>query len=151
MDNACPCGSGADYLNCCAPLHQLKRQAETAEILMRSRYSAYVLQDAKYLLHSWHPQTRPTGAFGWDTDWLGLEILQTRQGGENDKRGYVEFIARYRAANTTGQLHEISRFQRYEGRWVYLDGELNPSKQPPGRNAPCPCGSGKKHKLCCAK
>lgn len=151
MDNNCPCGSGAAYLHCCAPLHQKTRNAETAESLMRSRYSAYVLQLPDYLLYSWHPQTRPLAEFDWNRQWQGLEIVQTRLGQREDKLGYVEFIARFELNGTAGSLHETSRFQRFQGRWVYLDGEVDPQNGAIGRNAPCPCGSGKKYKQCCAK
>jgi len=118
---------------------------------MRSRYSAYVLQLADYLLLSWHPQGRPQGEFDWSTRWIELEIRQCRLGQAEDKLGYVEFIARFERDGSTGSLHELSRFQRFQGRWVYMDGEIDPQNTAVGRNTPCPCGSGKKYKLCCAK
>lgn len=151
MNKECPCGSGAEYQHCCAPLHQKASLAETAESLMRSRYSAYVLQLSDYLRYSWHPQTRPEGEFDGNTRWQGLEIVQTRLGQSGDKLAYVEFIARFTTNEGEGSLHELSRFQRFDGRWVYVDGEINPQKSGVGRNAPCPCGSGRKYKQCCDK
>lgn len=118
---------------------------------MRSRYSAYVLQLEDYLLYSWHPKTRPEEGFDWAPRWQGLEIIQTRLGRASDKLGYVEFIARFELNGTDSSLHELSRFQRFEGRWVYLDGEQSPETRSVARNAPCPCGSGKKSKQCCSR
>lgn len=118
---------------------------------MRSRYSAYVLQLAEYLYYSWHPKTRPAEDFNWGAQWQGLEIIQTRLGRPSDKLGYVEFIARFELNGAISSLHELSRFQRFEGRWVYVDGEQTPAENRVGRNSPCPCGSGKKYKQCCDK
>lgn len=144
--HACPCGSGKPYGECCAPLHRGERSAATAEALMRSRYSAYVLKDGDYLRATWHPSTRPAllELEGDTTRWLGLRILATAQGGEGDESGSVEFAADYAG----GQLHERSRFVRERGQWRYLDGELLPPVKV-GRNEPCPCGSGRKFKRCC--
>jgi SEC-C motif-containing protein len=108
---------------------------------MRSRYSAYVLKNSDYLRATWHPSTRPAGLDISDdeTPWQRLLIVST---GEE----FVEFAAFYQG----GQLHERSRFAREGGRWFYLDGELLPPLEDKvGRNAPCPCGSGKKYKRCC--
>ncbi len=108
---------------------------------MRSRYSAYVLKLSDYLLDTWHASTRPLNLdiSSDDTPWLRLLIIATES-------EHVEFAAFYRG----GQLHEKSRFVNEEGRWYYLDGEvLPPIEEKVGRNAPCPCGSGKKFKRCC--
>jgi SEC-C motif-containing protein len=145
----CPCGSGKPYADCCAPLHRGERGAATAEVLMRSRYSAYVLKNSDYLSATWHPSTRPASLdlSGDDTPWQRLSIIATEQGAENDETGYVEFAADYAG----GQLHERSRFVKEEGGWLYLDGEILPPLVPAkvGRNEPCPCGSGRKFKRCC--
>lgn len=150
----CPCGSPLNYEDCCAPYHH-GAAAPTAASLMRSRYSAYVLKLADYLRDSWHASTRPaTLAFaGDDPQWCGLEIRQTRGGSADDQHGEVEFIAHWLAADgKTGALHERSRFVREEGRWYYVDGELFPvTVRKPGRNDPCPCGSGRKYKQCCGR
>lgn len=123
MDN-CPCGSGNTYNQCCRQYHDGKA-APTAEALMRSRYSAYVLRNGAYLHRSWHTTTRPNkkGLMQLPpTEWLGLEIVRTEQGGEQDATGLVEFIARYQDGGQTGQLHETSRFVKESGRWYYVDG-----------------------------
>lgn len=150
----CPCGSGRTYEACCARYHH-GLAAPTAETLMRSRYSAYVLKLPDYLRDTWHTTTRPASLiFGSDEpDWCGLQIRHTRGGSEMDSNGEVEFIARWRAPDgRTGALHERSRFVREEGRWYYVDGELFPSTTTKvSRNAPCPCGSGRKFKQCCAR
>ena len=57
-DGACPCGLGDDYAACCGRLHG-GAPAATAEALMRSRYSAFAVGDADYLLRTWHPSSRP--------------------------------------------------------------------------------------------
>jgi len=122
----CPCGNAAGYALCCAPLHG-GAAAGTAEQLMRSRYSAYVLRHEDYLLASWHPDTRPASlqlsAQQPPPTWLGLEIR--RHQSVDDDHATVEFVARYRLGGGRAQRqHETSRFLREEGRWYYLDGEL---------------------------
>ncbi len=123
--------------------------ATTAEALMRSRFSAFVLKNSAYLLASWQSSTRPPELDLSDdeTHWQRLHIMASEQGTAGDSTGYVEFAAFYDG----GQLHERSRFVREEGRWVYVDGEILPPVEPVkvGRNDPCPCGSGKKYKKCC--
>ena len=90
---------------------------------MRSRYSAYVLQDESYLLATWHPRTRP-GSIGFDasTKWLGLSVKSARDTGPDTAE--VTFVARYRiGGNPAVRIHEHSRFVREDGRWLYLDGD----------------------------
>ena len=116
---ACPCGLGQPYGECCAPAHRGHASA-TAEALMRSRYTAFVLDDAAYVLRSWHPDTRPPGV---EPDaglrWTGLQVLGTSGGGLFDAEGIVEFRAHYRDAGRPGEMHERSRFVRHNGQWVY--------------------------------
>ena len=119
----CPCQSGKTYTQCCRPYHDGKA-APTAEALMRSRYSAYVLRNGAYLHRSWHASTRPNKKSLLQlppTECLGLEIVRTEQGGETDTSGVVEFIARYREADAEAALQETSRFVREAGRWTYVD------------------------------
>ncbi|MDG4800726.1 YchJ family protein [Micromonospora sp. WMMD980] len=119
---ACPCGSGRLYEDCCAPVHRGAATAPTAEALMRSRFSAFVLGDADYLRHSWHSRTRPARlALDPGTRWTRLEVLGTGQGGLFDSTGTVRFRAHYREGGRSGVLAELSRFAREDGRWVYLD------------------------------
>ena len=119
--DACPCGSGRDYAACCGPLHA-GAPAPDAEALMRSRYSAYVREDADYLLRSWHPSTRPD-ALAFDEPrpaWLKLEVLWHRSTGPDSAE--VEFVARYRiGGGRVVRMREHSRFLREDGRWYYLD------------------------------
>jgi len=122
---------------------------------MRSRYSAFVVNDLDYLAHSWHPSTRPASISPNEAGllWQGLEIISTHAGQPNDEKGEVEFIAHYTLNGQPQQLHERSRFKRVDGHWSYLDGE-HPApqikrNQKTGRNEACPCGSGKKYKRCC--
>ena len=122
---ACPCGSGRPYAHCCGPLIEGTTLPETAEALMRSRYTAYTRMDAAYLTATWHPTTRRKELdLGDPVQWIGLKILHTEAGGPADNKGKVEFIARYKEAGRTHRLRELSRFQRHEGRWYYLDGRL---------------------------
>ncbi|MEU6202677.1 YchJ family protein [Micromonospora musae] len=121
---ACPCGSGRSYALCCRPLHRGEAEAPTAETLMRSRFSAFAVGDAGYLLSSWDERTRPARL---DLDpaqrWLRLEIVDTDRGGLLDSTGTVEFRAYHRSGGQTAVLAERSRFVRADGRWVYLDAE----------------------------
>lgn len=127
---------------------------------MRSRYTAYVMDDEKYLHKTWHPSLREKELLHEKTRllWQGLEIVKTEEGMTGDASGTVEFIAHFKANNRAGKVHEKSRFIFEEDRWYYLDGEeqgavsthKTVTKKPKiGRNEPCPCGSGKKYKRCC--
>jgi SEC-C motif-containing protein len=119
----CPCGSGLPLHECCGRLHDSSAVAATAEQLMRSRYSAFVLGEAGYLLETWHPTTRPrTLALDPAVRWTGLDVLATTGGGPLESAGTVEFRAHYVAAGSAGAQHEHSRFIRDDGRWHYLDG-----------------------------
>lgn len=90
---------------------------------MRSRYSAYALENADYLLATWHASTRPGSmAFEAGTKWLGLTVKSARDTGPD--RAEVTFVARYRVGGQpTVRLEERSRFVREDGRWYYVDGE----------------------------
>jgi SEC-C motif-containing protein len=118
---------------------------------MRSRYAAFALGDAAYLLQTWHADFRPAEL---ELDprirWIGLDILASEQGAQ---WASVEFEATLLLSGTVSALRERSEFVCQQGRWLYTRGEeLKPSIAPwrPGRNQPCPCGSGSKFKRCCA-
>lgn len=144
--DGCPCGSGLAYEACCAPCHRGAPAASPAA-LMRSRYCAFILDLTDYLLASWHPQTRPkTLAPDPSTRWVRLEILEC---GEQGDEGHVHFRATCREGRRWAVLEEHSRFRREAGRWLYLDGNPVVTRRKPGRNDPCPCGSGRKLKACC--
>ena len=126
--NACPCGSGKTYALCCEPLHN-GAPASSAEALMRSRYSAFVLDLADYLQRSLHPSERgPEKLESPEIEdqlakmrWLRLQIKRHEPDGD---RAIVEFIAHYKIAGRAYALHETSRFVREEGHWFYVDGQM---------------------------
>ena len=126
MTATCPCGLGRPYAACCGRLHA-GAIAETAEVLMRSRYSAYVLGDIDYLLATWHADTRPAQIDLGDaaaTRWLGLEAKRHATTGADS--AIVEFVARYKVGGAAAvRLHELSRFVREDGRWFYVDGDVH--------------------------
>ena len=123
---------------------------ENALQLMRSRYSAYVLLDRDYLEYSWHIDYRPRDLVLQEKiSWVGLQIIGHESQGD---QAIVEFEACLLSSGKVDAIHEYSRFVRQQGRWLYTDGDQLPSTiKPwsPGRNEPCPCGSGKKFKRCC--
>jgi SEC-C motif-containing protein len=155
----CPCTSGAPYALCCGPLLSRQARAATAEALMRSRYTAYAERNISYLLQTWHPCTRPSVLDpATIPNWCGLQIVRTERGRKDDDEGLVEFVATALVRNTLCTLHEVSRFVREAGEWLYVAGDLledgKPAENRPskaGRNDPCPCGSGKKFKKCCGR
>ncbi|EHJ49356.1 SEC-C motif domain protein [Solidesulfovibrio carbinoliphilus subsp. oakridgensis] len=174
MTDPCPCGSGEPFARCCGPFLSREKPAPTAEALMRSRYTAYARSDVGYLQATLLPRKRdtfnPQATLAWNADvaWTGLAIRATRDGGPGDDTGVVEFTAAFVKAGTADAIHEISRFRKKGGQWFYVDGrpgeageqdgEAGPEATTPkaattpkvGRNAPCPCGSGRKYKHCCA-
>lgn len=95
---------------------------------MRSRYTAFVVGDARYLAETWHPGTRPAGI---ELDpaqrWTGLEIVAADDVGPGVTRGTVEFRAAWRLGRRSGVLHERSRFVRQADTWWYLDGVIDPA------------------------
>ncbi|MFV5992180.1 YchJ family protein [Streptomyces sp. NPDC056231] len=116
----CPCGLPATYADCCGRLHAGTAAAPTCEALMRSRYTAFVVQDAAYLLRTWHPDTRPSVVdFDPGMRWVRLEILDTTDGSAFHTTGTVTFRAHYTDHGRPDSLHEKSRFVRHEGAWVY--------------------------------
>ncbi|MFF3463410.1 YchJ family protein [Streptomyces sp. NPDC002619] len=117
----CPCGLPESYDKCCGRYHTGDAAAPTAEALMRSRYSAFVVGDAGYLLRTWHPRTRPARLeLDPGMRWTGLKVEDARDGSAFHSAGSVTFRASYRG----GSLHERSRFERVGGAWVYVDGEF---------------------------
>ena len=151
----CPCGSKTNAVDCCLVYINEGRDAKTAELLMRSRYTAYVLGNEEYILKTWHRSQRPSSSgLQLSVEWRGLKVLQASA--EKGDEAFVEFIAIFSDAGNTAQMHERSRFIREKGVWFYVDGEqLETNTQHnlkrPGRNEPCYCGSGKKFKKCCGK
>lgn len=160
----CPCGSGLAYAECCEPIIKGVRPAETAEALMRSRYSAYVKVETDYIYETTHPKHRAgydvQGTKEWaeGAEWLGLEIVSTKNGGPEESIGEVEFIARFAEKGQNREHHERAQFKKDKSQWFFTDGKPVTGQQPVvrtspkvGRNDPCPCGSGQKYKKCCGK
>lgn len=159
MADLCPCGSKANFSECCEPLLNGEK-AKTAEQLMRSRYVAYTMANLDYIEATHDKETRHeldmNIANDWATQssWIGLDVVNTEQGGEDDEQGLVEFKAHYRFDSKRQQHHELSEFVKRDGEWFYHDGKTPKVAQVKnntkvGRNDPCVCGSGKKYKKCC--
>ena len=167
----CPCGSNFPYTDCCGPLIRGTSFADTAEDLMRSRYTAFTENNWEYLVLTSHPEEKKEMARLESTlvdqgaKWKRLEITRISKGGREDNEGQVDFVAHYVKAGISEALRESSKFYKINGHWVYSrkDSILSPvsvismekpktvirDKAKVGRNDPCPCGSGKKYKKCC--
>jgi len=169
----CPCGSEINFSDCCGPYLSGIKQAPTAEALMRSRYTAHVRGAFDYLRETLAPESRhdydENSVKEWATkaEWLGLKVVSTKHGRENDKKGTVEFSAKYKTSDKVFEHHETSQFRKtLEGRWLFVSGDAHTHENgqghhhhepvapvvreglKTGRNDPCPCGSGKKFKKC---
>ncbi|MDU8924927.1 YchJ family protein [Pasteurellaceae bacterium LIM206] len=149
-DQPCPCQSGKTYADCCRPLHSRKIAAATAEQLMRSRYTAYVLKNIDYIVATTVPSQQPllkrTELQQWADDirWTGLQIVQHKE--NLDKlHSQVEFNASFITAEGKRTHHELSLFVNINRCWYFVD----PTVPLPGMKQPCVCGSGRKFKHCC--
>lgn len=121
---ACPCGSARTLADCCGRYHA-GVPAPDAESLMRSRYSAYVLGLEAYLRATWHPDTCPASLALNETprpQWLGLTMKAHAP--QDATHATVEFVARYKLNGRAFRLHETSRFEQVDGRWLYVDGVI---------------------------
>ncbi|MFI3154851.1 MAG: YchJ family protein [Methylococcaceae bacterium] len=152
----CLCGSVIEYSQCCGPFHAGAKKPATAVALMRSRFTAYALHNANYLVDTWDATVRPELIdFSKETVvWQRLEIGKTKKGGTKDAKGVVEFKAYYLQDGEEYVMTEISQFTQRAGGWFYLDGLVKSIAKVGlqtnlGKNAPCSCGSGKKFKRCC--
>ncbi len=149
----CPCGSDKEYATCCGQFIDDEGLPSKPEELMRSRYTAFVQGNSDYLLQTWHESTRPeTLKLEERVSWFGLEVIDCPQPKADDNEAWVEFKAKFNGHDRLQCLHERSRFVKQDGRWFYVEGEYDrqPKSGKIGRNDPCPCGSGKKYKRCCA-
>lgn len=159
--NLCPCGSGNPYSECCEQIISGAKPADTAEQLMRARYSAYVLAKMDFIFESTHPEHRQdydhAGTKKWaeTAEWQGLEISSTKSGGSADSAGEVEFVAHFIENGDKREHREAGQFKRKDGQWYFTEGQMMRSKPLAvtkiGRNDPCTCGSGLKYKKCCGK
>jgi len=157
-NETCPCGSGASFAACCEPIIKGTRESETAEELMRARYSAFATQAIDFIVTSTHSRTRHeidlTFIREWSetSTWQRLEILEVKQVNEN--KAFVSFEAQFSQNGEDHRHREKSVFERENGQWRFVTGDelKNPTVRyetpRPGRNDPCPCGSGKKYKKC---
>jgi len=167
----CPCGSNFPFTDCCGPLIRGTSYPDTAEDLMRSRYTAFTQKNWEYLVITSHPEEKKEMAklgpalIEEGVVWEKLEIAGVRAGGRDDSEGQVDFVAHYKKDDKAQTLRESSRFYKINGHWVYSrkDSTLPPVAVAPqkkaqtfvrgeakiGRNDPCSCGSGKKFKKCC--
>lgn len=173
----CPCGSLQNLESCCEPFLRGNALPSTAEQLMRSRYTAFTVSDIHYIKKTLAPESHKgfneaeTLHWAKEATWKKLLILSTKEGTASDTKGVVEFSAFYELEGEDVQLHEVSQFRKDKnGQWLFVDGDahIHPADedvqafhaaQEPlvrkedkiGRNDPCPCGSGRKYKKCCAK
>jgi SEC-C motif-containing protein len=132
VQGPCPCGRSdgrgrpLSFTGCCGRFLAdfAHTPAPDAETLMRSRYSAFVLEDADYLLATWHPSHRPpTLDFEPGLKWLGLDVRDHRV--IDATHAEVEFLARSRIGGRAHRLQERSRFVYEDGRWYYADGDIS--------------------------
>ncbi|MCW8108692.1 YchJ family metal-binding protein [Alteromonas ponticola] len=155
MASNCYCSSGKKFQNCCQPILNGEQSANSAEALMRSRYTAYCTHNYFYILNTYASVKRQQLSqkeledAAQDTIWLHLEIVSPAIGQDDQ----VEFKAWSKERNTVFLLHETSRFIKEQEQWRYLDGQLHQDcgKVTIGRNEPCFCSSGKKYKQCCLR
>lgn len=130
MQSNCPCGSGKNFENCCHPIINGKKDAVTAQELMRSRYVAFTQANVDYLMRSHHSSTRPTKErknieeWAKSVKWIKLTVLNTQAGEATDKTGFVEFEAVYMENGQLDKIHENSFFQREDNKWVYVSGDF---------------------------
>jgi len=153
----CSCGSGLDFALCCEPVITGKKPAETAEKLMRARFTGHVLNDGKFLHFSYLPTSRQPYVEEADTAplaWTSL-VIHGHEPEVKPNVSNVDFTAYFNDdQGNPGALHEKSEFHRINGNWLFAR-TLRQGPAPVkaavkvGRNDPCPCGSGKKFKQCC--
>jgi SEC-C motif-containing protein len=152
MSQMCPCGSGNSLAQCCGRYHA-GAPAPSAQSLMRSRYSAYVLGLIDYLIATTLPAQQAgldraaISAWSLASTWLGLEVESAESIGGQPEHAFVTFTARWHDDSGEHSHRERSAFVQHAGRWYFIDPTV-PLKA--GRNDPCPCASGEKFKKCCA-
>ena len=148
----CPCGHGI-YTHCCEPLHRGQRVAESAEQLMRSRYSAFAKHEIDYIVSTTasgqqsHLDITAIRDWAMSNQWLKLEVIQHLP--RLDKtHAQVEFKAHYQNGDQVHVHHETSNFVFINRQWYFLDPTTD---QTVTMKQACICGSGKKFKQCCAR
>ncbi len=152
MSPSCPCGSGSLLIECCGRYHG-GTPAPSAEQLMRSRYSAYVLGLIDYLVATTLPAQQSAldrgamAAWSAQSTWLGLQVENSEVLGGQPEHAFVTFVARWHDGQGEHAQHERSAFVQNAGHWYFIDPGVPLNA---GRNDPCPCASGQKFKKCCA-
>ena len=163
----CPCQSGSELTSCCQIILDDASRAGSALALMRARYTAYALQRMDFVYDSTHPDARADidreAMEQWSrmAQWTGLEIIDAGHPDTREAQDEVEFKAHFLVQGVAQIHHERSQFRFDQQRWWFVDGQdiySGPAEKPQpfvrgqkiGRNDPCPCGSGRKYKKCCA-
>ena len=158
----CPCDSGLSYSECCEPYITGAKHAPTAEALMRSHYTAYVVHAIDYIVDTCYEDKEKINRDGikeWSENsvWLGFKILSVKGGDPESNAGTVIFESTYEKRGLKYVHHEIAQFiKRSDGRWAFEGGEIVPetvvrARPKVSRNDPCFCGSGKKYRYCCGR
>ena len=157
----CHCGQAIPLEACCGPFLQGTQYPQTAEQLMRSRYTAYALGHIDWIVESQSPDGRAhmdrkaTEEWSKRAEWHKMEVLEVQQGQADDAEGIVAFKAYYTLGGEDIEHHEIASFRKEDDTWYFVDGvEVKPrpfknTERKVGPNEKCPCGSGKKYKKCC--
>jgi len=161
--NDCLCGSGKPFASCCEPFLSGRATAPTAEALMRARYTSYATGRIDFIEKTHAPESRAdfdrkaSEKWAKESQWKGLSIVATKDGGPSDAQGVVNFVARFTTGGKDYEHREIATFRQEKGVWWFVDGRTPKpetfTKSGPeiGRNDPCSCGSGKKFKKCHGK
>ncbi len=159
-NSPCPCCSEKSFGECCQPILKGRERAETAEDLLRARYTAFVVGEVDFIVSSHHSKTKAEvnrdeiAKWSKDSEWEGLKILQKEAGTASDSTGTLIFHAKYKQEGKTQDHYEKSFFEKEQGEWNFLDaqgiqtGPYVRTEPKLGRNDPCHCGSGKKFKRC---
>jgi SEC-C motif-containing protein len=156
----CPCGTDQDFESCCSPILKGKKTAQTAEELLRARYTAFTSHDVDFILDTHHSRTKSEikreeiEDWAKGSEWLGLKVVQKEGGEAKDNQGTIVFCAQYAVDGKKQDHWEQSFFEKEKGEWKFLDAKgitktFTRTEPKVGRNDPCSCGSGKKSKKCC--
>lgn len=131
MSRLCPCTSKKPFDQCCAPYLSGKRLPETAEKLMRSRFTAYALGKVAYLAETTAAAEREKidledlRSYCQTISCISLKIVKTEAGKAEDERGTVLFHASLQMGGKRVLHRELSRFVKEAGAWKYVDGDTN--------------------------
>lgn len=131
LNSPCPCGAARTYAKCCNRYISGDKLPPIAEALMRSRYTAYCVGDIDYVLATWAPQTvtqvdaQSLAKRKAETEYLGLKIISKSAGTRKHNQGQVEFEAKFITLGKQQTHHENSNFIKIDGKWHYVDGQVN--------------------------